>query len=318
MSLFNNAVHLIQIGVEDFGSADPRRVLSAVRNIHAGTLLLCKEKLRRLSPDGEALLKQRLEPVRGANGAMALKGVGKKTVDIQGIKERFRSLGISFDWADLDRVTTIRNDMEHMFYEGGAALAREAVSDAFLAIRAVLATVLEEQPVSVLGAPCWGALLENNRLFQQEHSACRQTLEAIIWKTEGARAAAKEFACLDCGSKLIKQLDPENEEQDEARFMCSACGKEIDTVPLMVAAVAEANSSDAYLAATEGGPPPVGTCPECDEDTYVYWEGGCTLCGFEMPEGASCAFCSDPLTLDDYREGDGLCSYHRWVMQKDD
>lgn len=318
MSLFNNAVHLIQIGVEDFGSADPRRVLSAVRNVHAGTLLLCKEKLRRLSPDGEPLLKQRLEPVLGAKGEIALKGVGKKTVDIQGIKERFRSLGISFDWADLDRVTKIRNDMEHMFYEGGAALAREAVSDAFLAIRTLLATVLDEEPVSVLGATCWGALLENNKLFQQELSACRQTIEAIQWKTEGARAASEEFACLDCGSKLVKQLDPDNTEQDKAQLMCSACGKQIDIEPLMAAGVEEAYSAEAYSAAVDGGEPPVGTCPECGEETYIFSAGGCALCGFEMPDDATCAICGEALTLDDYQEGSTLCSYHRWVAQKDD
>ncbi|HDS1209226.1 hypothetical protein KE622_08000 [Shewanella algae] len=50
MSLLNNAVESIQIGVEDFESSDARRVLSAVRNISAGILLLYKEKLRRMSP----------------------------------------------------------------------------------------------------------------------------------------------------------------------------------------------------------------------------------------------------------------------------
>ena len=117
MSLYENALHSIQIGVEDFAASDPRRLLSAIRNIHAGILLLCKEKLRRF-PNGESLLKQRLEPALGPHGILTLKGVGNKTVDLQGIKERFASLGIPFNWADLDRVTKIRNDMEHMFYSG--------------------------------------------------------------------------------------------------------------------------------------------------------------------------------------------------------
>ena len=76
MSLFENALHSIQIGVEDFGSDDPRRILSAVRNVQAGVLLLCKEKLRRLSPDGELLLKQKLEPILGAGGLLVLKVSG--------------------------------------------------------------------------------------------------------------------------------------------------------------------------------------------------------------------------------------------------
>ncbi|WP_225199296.1 hypothetical protein [Gluconobacter oxydans] len=78
MSLFKNALHSIQIGVEDFASKDGRRIISAVRNIQAGTLLLCKEKQRRMSPDGECLLRQKLAPVLDPSGAVTLKGSGKK------------------------------------------------------------------------------------------------------------------------------------------------------------------------------------------------------------------------------------------------
>ena len=318
MSLFDNAIHSIQIGVEDFDLEDPRRIISAVRNVHAGMLLLCKEKLRRLSPDGEVLLKQRIEPFLDPNGALSLKGIGKKTVDIQGIKERFASLGVVFDWAAVDRITAIRNDMEHMFYKDGAAVAREAVSEAFLAIRDLLATVLEEEPVGALGASCWGALLENNKLFQQELDACRRTIDGLVWKTNGGQIASEEFVCPGCGSKLIKQLDPDNTDQDDARFICSACGEDCDIVPLMVAAVAEAYAADAYIAMTDGGEPPVGTCPECGEETYVFSEGGCALCDFELSDDARCALCGERLTLDDYEQGAGLCSYHRWQAEKAD
>jgi len=91
MTVFNNAIESIQIGVEDFGSSDTRRILSAVRNLQAGTLLLCKEKLVRLSPDCESLLKVKLLPVVGPDGSVILKGEGRKTVDVQGIKDRFQS-----------------------------------------------------------------------------------------------------------------------------------------------------------------------------------------------------------------------------------
>ena len=42
-SLLTNAVQSIQIGIEDFSSTDPRRILSTVRNLYAGILLLLKE-----------------------------------------------------------------------------------------------------------------------------------------------------------------------------------------------------------------------------------------------------------------------------------
>jgi len=49
-TILDNAVQSIQIGIEDYRSSDPRRLLSAIRNVQAGILLLCKEQLRRLSP----------------------------------------------------------------------------------------------------------------------------------------------------------------------------------------------------------------------------------------------------------------------------
>ena len=75
MTLFANALESIQIGVEDLLKNDDRRVLSAVRNVHAGVLLLCKEKLRRLSPDGEILLAQRFEPQPDNNGDVSIEAV---------------------------------------------------------------------------------------------------------------------------------------------------------------------------------------------------------------------------------------------------
>lgn len=65
MSLLNNAVDSIQVGVEDFDMGDDRRNSSAIRNIFAGILLLYKEKLCRLSPehDKELLIKKKIRPV---------------------------------------------------------------------------------------------------------------------------------------------------------------------------------------------------------------------------------------------------------------
>jgi len=45
--LFENMVQSIQLGVEDYQVNDPKRASSAVRNFHAGVLLLFKEVLVR-------------------------------------------------------------------------------------------------------------------------------------------------------------------------------------------------------------------------------------------------------------------------------
>ena len=98
--LLTNAVHSIEVGVEDFRSTDPRRLASAVRNVQAGILLLCKEKLRQLSPptSDEVLIKQRIVSEIDAAGQLVFKGQGDKTVDEHQIIERFTQLGIHLDW----------------------------------------------------------------------------------------------------------------------------------------------------------------------------------------------------------------------------
>jgi len=76
MTILQNAIESIQIGVEDFQSDDDRRSVSAVRNIAAGMLLLFKEKLCELSPDydKELLIKRDLEPVSDASGNIVFIG----------------------------------------------------------------------------------------------------------------------------------------------------------------------------------------------------------------------------------------------------
>ena len=92
MSLFANAIESIQIGVEDLLKNDDRRVLSAVRNVHAGVLLICKEELRRLSPADELLLAQRFEPRPNAAGQISVVAVGRNTVGVEDIKVSSRTL----------------------------------------------------------------------------------------------------------------------------------------------------------------------------------------------------------------------------------
>jgi len=97
MNLLKNAVETIQIGLEDYKNDDPRRSLSAIRNVSSSILLLFKEKLRRLSPldSDEVLIKSNAEPIIDPKTkSLAFIGEGSKIVDVQQIKQRFTSLGI--------------------------------------------------------------------------------------------------------------------------------------------------------------------------------------------------------------------------------
>jgi hypothetical protein len=318
MTLFANALESIQIGVEDLLKNDERRVLSAVRNVHAGVLLLCKEKLRRLSPDDEVLLAQRFEPQPNDQGAVSIEAVGKNTVGVDDIKKRFKSFAVSLDWRRFDAMADIRNHMEHAYYKGSRERARQAVADALLIIRQLLVEALQEDPRAALGSECWTALLENANLFEAELQTCRAMLENINWETEAAARALRDFACPSCRSALIRQRDPANTSQQSALLICSACGEEAELGPVLSQAFDETFGGEAHIAVKDGGEPPISTCPECSEETYVLGEGRCAACDFALPEDATCVICGNGLSAEEYYEHDGLCSYHAHVASKDD
>lgn len=152
-TILANAVQSIQIGIEDYErDKDPRRVLSAIRNIQAGILLLCKEKLRVLSPpdSNEVLIKVFIRP-RVVDGKLTFVGKGHKTLDQQQIIDRFADLGIKVDWAPLNKLTEFRNQLEH--YRSSASLdsLREAIAQSARIIHQLVKDVLELDPATLLG-----------------------------------------------------------------------------------------------------------------------------------------------------------------------
>lgn len=97
-TILENAVASINLGIEDYQSTDRRRTLSALRNISAGILLLFKEKLIRMSLD-EMLIKKDFQ-MQWKDGKASFIVKGDRTVDYGEIKERFKLVGLAFDFSE--------------------------------------------------------------------------------------------------------------------------------------------------------------------------------------------------------------------------
>lgn len=318
MSLLGNAVGAIQIAIEDFHSNDERRVLAAIRNLHAGILLLCKVKLQRLSPtdSDEVLLKQSIRPQLVADGSIKWVGTGTKTTDQQAIKERFKALKIPLDTKRLESISQTRNMAEHYYFSGTRRQAQEAFAEGCILIRHLVMDVLDEDPTALIGEEAWSALYENRLIFDRELQACRATLEPLVWLS-GAADVPENIQCPNCGSKLVRQLDELNSDPHMASFRCTACGQTADVEAVVLHVLDEVYGADAYIAAKDGGDPPVEDCPECGLESYVVERSACALCEFSVPKGADCAICGEPLTAHDYAENGGLCGYHAHVRDRE-
>jgi len=317
-TILKNAVVSIQLGVEDYLSADERRSLSAVRNLTAGLLLLFKEKLRRLSPaeSNEALIKKVLRPMIGDDGSLRMQGQGKKTVDVQDIRERFTSLGVAVDFTRVERIIDLRNEIEHYRTGVSANGMRELLAKSFVVIRDFIATELDDVPRDLLGEQVWSTLLEETEVYDREKAECLASMDKVAWQSDCLAQVAQHIRCKECDSELMRPVDTEVRRVDDLSFRCMSCGQLSTFDDVIEDAVSDCFFVESYVAMTDGGDVPVTICHECGKDTFVFAEGTCLACHGTL-DYTECAVCGEGLGPDD-QDNNGLCSYHAWQAQKDD
>ena len=212
----------IQLGLENFVSEDERRVISAVRNLYSGVLLLCKEVLRLLSPpdSNDLLIKQTKKAVKDQDGSVRLVGDGRKTIDRLEIEAAFKQLKLSVDLSKLKRLADIRNDIEHLHPTHAPALIQEAIADAMPIIRAIIVSELRKEPSALLGLDAWKALLDEEKVFKAEKNACKATFDNIQWNSAALADTVRELRCPNCSSSLLKNDTTEASSLSELDLIC--------------------------------------------------------------------------------------------------
>jgi hypothetical protein len=316
MDLLTNALDSICLGIEDYRANTPARLLSSVRNIHAGILLLYKESLRRLSPpnSSDALIKAKIIPVRDKAGVITFVGKGKKTVDVQQIRERFEDLGIKTDWTRLDRITEARNDLEHYFAQLTQNALQGLITDSFLIIRNFVSHELKDDPRALLGEDAWQVMLGVAEVFEAERKRCEEALAKISWESETLQEGLALLNCQNCGSQLLRP-DRDSGSFQDARLICSACGAEETFESFIPRAIGEALDSEAYLAAKDGGDTPYVDCPECGANAYVVEENRCASCGESIE--TTCIRCGGRIPPEEL-DCSPMCGWCAHMSSKDD
>ncbi|WP_295842075.1 hypothetical protein [uncultured Xanthomonas sp.] len=310
--IYRNALNAIQVGVEDFNNGSPPRLSSAVRNLTAGILLLCKEKLRRLSPEDEILIWKQILPSLDDDGNVIFEKSGKTTVDVSEIIARFKSCGIDVDANLLHRITGIRNRVEHHHVDDVSQI-RGAFADGLLFLSQFMPKHLGVDPQDEIDESAWALLVEEKEIEDRLRAECKASYAQIDGPGLLTDAIERE-GCPECSSQLIRQTQPQNTNPFDAQWACRACGHTSSNQEWLGRILPIHFSGASYLAAKGGQHDPLDTCPECQEEAYVHSEEICFACGFEL-ESSECLACSEPLGLDDH--GEVLCSYHRHVAERE-
>jgi hypothetical protein len=315
MDLLTNAVESIQVGVEDYLLGTRPRLLSAVRNIHAGILLLFKEALRRESPKdtNDVLMMAKMIPVRDARGIVFI-GAGKKTADVQQIRERFEEIGIVTDWKRFDRINDARNDVEHRYPTLDQKALGGLISDSFIVVRNFITDELNDDPLVLLGEDTWQEMLQVAEVYEKEKQGCLQLMAQVKWFSPVLEEGLEDLTCRSCGSDLLRPglvRSPYNNVSLE----CISCGETEDAESFVQKAIAAALSVASYEAAKDGAETPFVRCPECNKMTYVMEERRCALCEHEAEH--SCERCGTEIPAEEL-DCSPYCGYCMHMMNKDD
>jgi hypothetical protein len=315
VSILKNAIDSIAIGLEDFSSPDERRVISCARNIFAGILLLFKYKLSLLStPDSdEALIKQRVSPVIDDNENIVWKGQGKKTVDVQSIKQRFESLLIEVDWKRIKKINDFRNDIEHYYSNLSHDSIRSLISDSFIIISDFIHSHIDADPKDLLGAEAWSVMIEVSEVYEKEKIECESALEKLEYFGIDILNAFQDFSCEECGSGLIAPTLSEGDAV-ESNFICKSCDNNLPYESIINSALFKYYEYEVYLSHTDGNDIPIIECPECD-GIYLYEEGVCSLCGHTAEH--TCQRCGMTISPEEL-SSEPYCGWCFHMMSKDD
>jgi DNA-directed RNA polymerase subunit RPC12/RpoP len=318
MSLFDNAVASLRMGVEDFRQQSPDRNLSSVRNFYSGVLLLAKEALVRSNSrvDPALIIAKRTRLVPDGDGGVKLIAHGGNTIGFDDLAARLKDFNIIVNTKDLASLNKIRNDLEHYYAFQSHSDIRSAISKVF-PVAAALFRAMGEEPAKHLG-PLWAEMLTVKELYDEELAEAHATLSGVNWHSSSVNG--KGFQCTICGSELLRQFDPGNVLQEKVGLYCVSCGVSNCIEEVVSAFVQSLYFSESYYRFKDGGEPgPVFQCPACENVALVEDEYKCAVCGNEFEYNDECALCSASISLSDYLEGidGGLCSYCTYRAQKD-
>ena len=314
--LLRNAIASIQLGVEDHQSNDPRRPLSAARNLYSGILLLAKHALIQAAPDGDvdALIAAKVRPVPNGVGGFTFEPDGRQTIDATNLTKRLKDFGIHIDHGALDSLGRLRNDIEHKFTHLSGTAAGELIARAF-PIVGDLCRQIGTTPATALGET-WAVMIAVKEVFEVEEAKCVATFSAVEWADDLIRAI--KLMCPSCGSALLMQEDPDNQTPENIKANCQVCDFNSDGESLIAHALDEHFGDLAYSAAMGEVSDPVHECPYCAVLSYVTARGNnvCVWCGHRM---GKCDICEAELTPENVSwDEETRCNHCDYVLSKDD
>ncbi|WP_419798375.1 MAG: hypothetical protein ACNI26_01395 [Terasakiella sp.] len=310
--LYKNAIISIQLGLEDFQSSDKRRYISAARNYYAGLLLLAKQCLINRIPnvDPMEIIGANFTPVIDDAGKIKYIMKGHKTIDFEGLKQRFKQFHIDWPQVDISKLQKIRNKLEHNHLDEPSSVVKEAIAGSFPMVTELF-SILEKDP-SVELSDSWEIMLAERSFYEKQMEECKQSFAKAGWFEENSNF--QELECPECGSSLIEQKSPENKSLQEVKAKCRSCSFEFSAEQFVEIMIDAKYGIDDYISVKDGDEGLVYDCPECGKSTYILGYG-CLWCDYVL--SGECIRCSTSLTPENVAwDNHNFCSYCDYTISK--
>jgi hypothetical protein len=234
-----------------------------------------------------------------------------KPLTVAQIKDRFNSLGVNTHWARFDKVSTLRNDIEHYFTTANRGAIGAMISDTFLIIRDFVHDELSQDPKALLGDETWAKLLSVSEVVEKERALCQKALEAIDWESEALAEAVLDLTCVECGSPLLYPLS----SNKSTKLECRSCGEDEDYGRYAERAISAHLAGENHHSVKDGGEEVLITCPYCHSEAYVVEENQCVVCGERC--ATTCSVCHQSIPVSELSDDD-RCGYCLHMASKDD
>lgn len=323
MNLEDNAKGSIMVGIDDFlqarelpvhSSRRLPRLISSMRNIYAGILLMYKEKLHRISPleSNDVLVKDKHTFNINENGDIVAVGYGKTTVDVRQIQNRFKQLNIEIDKNLLEKLQSTRNELEHYNSDIKDESLISLIKDAHVLIYDFAHKYLDEEPSEWFGEDQWEQILEIEEIVAKEKEKLNQEINSSSGMTDILKEEIKDSTCPKCECSLIR---PESLDDDCPDLECEKCHELFNAEELL---------QDKYVDhynLVQGGTPQLGYCPECGREGVIATDDPdkykCIFCDQSFP--STCERCSTTIPVYEIDcDNPNICSYCCYILSKDD
>lgn len=326
--LLENSLSSIRLGIADYKLAFEEkqhqdRVLSSLRNLFSGILLLFKYKISIAvdSPEDAAELiykTSKAQPLIDESGKVIWRPKFlDTTIEIEDIKIRFNMLKIDVNFDVIDQIRKHRNELEHLHPQSNLGKLTTLISDIFPILRDFINKQLNKNPAQLLGET-WNIMLELNSFYIDTRNNCLNN-----WKEVGIPAlmliCVPNICCEACASDLItphpqsvKKSLLVKYEPNKYQYTCLECKHNGLIAPLLI----EQLGNEFWHNPFDGDPLRVLTCIDCDNDSFISEEDKCYWCEYER-RYKECLVCYSYLSVEE-QEFRGLCSYHAHSAFKDD